>query len=168
MKRAILGIASFQGRARRSEFLYYWIAMLLAGVFIQALVFLLTSLAQLAGAEETAGLVGTLIIELSRLLLFLPLFALFARRLHDQDLSAWGLLILLPVVLLNLYDIAYYLLTDTMPPDGPGWLIAVLLVSAIAFFGFAAVPGTKGTNSYGPDPREDDLRAAQLEPGSTA
>lgn len=168
VKRALFGFATFSGRTRRSEFLYYWIAMLLAGVFIKALVFLLTLLAGLAGAGAAAALIGVAIIDLSGLLLFLPVFAMFVRRLHDQDLSAWGLVILLPVVVLNLYEAGHVLLTGAMAPDWPGWVTAVLIISLIAFFGFAAAPGTKGPNSYGSDPREDDPRATQLEPDSAA
>ena len=168
VKRAFLGLTSFQGRSRRSEFLYYWIAMLLAGVFIQALVFLLALLAESAGAGEIAALVGTLIVALSRLLLFLPVFALFARRLHDQDLNAWGLVILLPVVLLNLYDVAYYMLTGEIAPEVSGWLLALLIMSALALFGFAAAPDTKGPNSFGPDPRADDPQRARRSESDSA
>lgn len=162
LKRTILGITSLQGRSRRSEFLYYWIAMLLAGVLIESLAFLLTSLAGLVGLEEPVALIGGVIVELVPLLLFLPVFALFARRLHDQDLSAGGLLIMLPVTGLNLYAIVYLILTGDVPPEWPGWVNAVVIISIIAFFVFAVLPGTKGPNRYGPDPREDDPRAASM------
>ena len=54
-----------------------------------------------------------------------PAIAVQVKRWHDQDFSAWWVLVnLIPVV---------------------GWVIALVLN------GFA--PGTRGENQYGPDPR---------------
>jgi uncharacterized membrane protein YhaH (DUF805 family) len=54
---------------------------------------------------------------------FLPTLGVVTRRLHDTDRSAWWLLLAL------------------VPPVG--WVVLWI---------FAALPGTAGTNRYGPNP----------------
>lgn len=167
VKRAIVNFASFEGQSRRSEFAYYWLAMLLAGVFIFALAFLLSSLAGLVGLAEFADRVVVVIAEICRALLFVPVFAIFARRLHDLDLSARGLIIMLPMLAPYLYEIASLILSAGldgafMPPETPGWLATMSVISWLIFFAFVVAPGTRGPNSFGPDPRDEDPGAARL------
>lgn len=167
VKRAIVDFASFEGRSRRSEFVYYWLAMLLTGVFISALAFLLSLLAELVGLAELADGTIVVIAEVCRVLLFVPVFAILARRLHDLDLSARGLIVMLPMLAPYLYETASLILSGVldgtiMPLEAPGWLMTISLISWLIFFTFIAAPGTKGPNRYGPDPREDDLCPARL------
>lgn len=93
--------ADFTGRARRSEFWWFYLASTLAvlAVYVVGLV-----LAGIAGAvSDTAGsIVGVLflIVYLAlALALFVPFLAVSARRLHDTDKSGWFYLLgLIPFV----------------------------------------------------------------------
>ena len=69
----------FSGRSRRTEVVYYWIASILAGVVLNFGIISILSF--------TERIIGS---ELARFALSIPAFALFVRRVHDQDRSgAW-------------------------------------------------------------------------------
>ncbi len=137
MVRPLIHFADFTGRSRRREF---WLYLLLF-----MLVFLPMMIVALAGSFSTTGL-GTseeslVVLALIVTLLFLiPLFAVEARRFHDQDLPGW-------LVLLNL-----------VPGIGI-WAVLLLML----------LDGTKGPNRYGPDPkgREPALRSDRTASRST-
>jgi uncharacterized membrane protein YhaH (DUF805 family) len=96
---------SLGGRIRRRDYWLYFVlpTLVLSGLFYDA------------GPFRTVVAVFIL----------WPAIAVQAKRWHDQDFSAWWVLVnLVPVV---------------------GWGIALVLN------GFA--PGTQGENQYGPDPR---------------
>ncbi len=93
---------NFRGRAQRSEFWWF----LLFSAISQAVLNLIPFVGEIYG-----------------LAILLPSLAVWARRLHDINRTAWWLLLmLLPVI---------------------GWI--VLLIWAI-------MPGTSGPNRYGPNP----------------
>ena len=71
--------ANFSGRARRSE--YWWFALLVVIVDIVAIVL------------DTILSTYPLILAVGYLGLLLPLLAVGARRLHDTNRSGWWLLI---------------------------------------------------------------------------
>lgn len=78
--------ATFQGRATRSEFWWFYLACVLAGMvagIIDLLIF-----------RTSNGLLGSLV----SLALFLPLLAAGARRLHDIDRSGWWQLLSFSVI----------------------------------------------------------------------
>jgi uncharacterized membrane protein YhaH (DUF805 family) len=78
--------ATFAGRARRSEFWWFWLFNILA----QAVAGLLDTMI-FWDIRPIGGLVG--------LVLLLPNLAMGARRLHDTDHSGWWLLLaFLPVI----------------------------------------------------------------------
>jgi len=148
LKRAITGFATFHGRSRRSEIAYYWMATMLAAVPIWIAVGLLS---------WRAGLIFALV---AHLVLVVPTFAMFARRLHDQGLSARGVAMLPPVIALNIYDQLRVILHDagtgaSVLPELPGWVGILWFLLALAYLIFLALPGTKGPNSYGADPRAE-------------
>ena len=96
---------SLGGRIRRRD---YWLYFVLPALVLAAVTF-------------DGGVLRTLVI----IAVFWPVIAVHAKRWHDQDFSAWWVLVLfVPVV---------------------GWAMALLSN------GFAA--GTRGENRYGPDPR---------------
>jgi uncharacterized membrane protein YhaH (DUF805 family) len=103
---------TFAGRAARSEYWYWTLFVVLltiaAGIIDHAIFY----------DPESTGLAQPLV----SLVLFLPGFAVAARRLHDLDRTAWWLLIVLTVIgiLLLLY--------------------------------WDCLKGTSGPNQYGPDP----------------
>ena len=93
------------------------------------------------------------------IVLGLPCFALFARRMHDQGFTAWWTLLLLPLPAINLYQ-SYRAVFAVRNPswlqeprpleDWSLWLFASALVLLVLFLR----PGTLGPNHYGPDPRQ--------------
>lgn len=147
LKRAIVGTFDYRGRSRRTEVAVLWIAsMLILGVasgFTGLLPFPNDALVQLAVS----------------LLLMLPFFAQFVRRLHDQDRTGWWALLLLLFTMLSIYQrLEFSLLTP--PPDLahrlpaiPGWVLGSGFATWLATMVFILAPGTQGPNRFGPDPR---------------
>jgi len=97
------------------DVIYFWIVAGLAAVAADAAIGRLL--------PWDAAIVARLAIGA---FLSLPAFALFVRRLHDQDRTGWWVLMLPPLIAYNLYR-----------------SIQVMFLS-----------GTIGPNRYGPDPRE--------------
>ena len=79
--------ASFEGRARRRE--YWWFALFVI------LVVTLLAVADiiLLGVDEFAVYGGGPLVGLGSLALFLPNLAVAVRRLHDHDRSGWYILL---------------------------------------------------------------------------
>jgi uncharacterized membrane protein YhaH (DUF805 family) len=106
---------------------------------------------------------GLIFMFAAQLVFSVPLFAMFARRLHDQGLSAWGVAILPPVFAISIYEHLRFILLDARTgipglPELPGW-VSILWV-------LLALPGTKGANSYGADPRAEQAELTRSGPGS--
>lgn len=105
--------------------------------------------------------------EGAKLVAFLPFFALFARRMHDQDRAGWWALTLLPIVAMGMYDRVSFILLDPQTgasalPDLPWWLMLPRIACGLVVILFLFVVGTDGPNGFGPDPREEDPRATRL------
>jgi uncharacterized membrane protein YhaH (DUF805 family) len=85
--------------------------------------------------------IGTLI----NFLLFVPLPALFVRRLHDQGRSGWWVLLC----------VVPWAISLTSPPgQEPSILLqSIGVLSAIAIIGLALWKGNEGENVFGPNPR---------------
>lgn len=80
--------ATFEGRARRAEYWYFYLFMIIAS----------TALMVLSGMERDS-LLALSIIFIASLAFILPSLAVTVRRLHDTDRSGWALLIgCIPVV----------------------------------------------------------------------
>ena len=102
--------AVFSGRARRQE---YWMFVLINILISIALGFV-------DGVIGTAGVLS-LVYSLA---ILIPSLAVFVRRLHDTDRSAWWLLLgFIPVI------------------------------GAIVLLVFAVLEGVTGDNEYGSDPK---------------
>ena len=116
--KALRNYLGFSGRARRKEYwMFHLVNFILAGV--------LSVLDRMLGLHiyKDEGALTTIY----SILVFLPLWAVQFRRLHDTDRSAWWLLLLLiPVV---------------------GWLIILA---------FNCQNGTPGVNRFGVDPKVTD------------
>ncbi len=161
--RAISGIVRFTGRSRRTELFYYWLAMLLLSAVLRWSAELLLpqfldspSWREEWLAEKAAGLVA-----------LLPLIALFARRMHDQDRSGWWALALPPLMAMSMYDSWRFTLTDPQTgasplPDLPWRVTLVGVVCTLVVILFLFLAGTHGPNCFGPDPRDEDPRTARL------
>ena len=124
--------ADFSGRSRRKE---YWFFALL--VFVVAIVLGFFSGFGAILLDPTSAMasgafgLGTILLLLFCLAIFIPSLAVQVRRFHDQDKSGW-------FVLLNF--IPYV-----------GGLIVLV---------FMCLDGTRGPNRFGPDPKEGETALA--------
>jgi uncharacterized membrane protein YhaH (DUF805 family) len=151
IKTCLRNYAVFSGRARRSEYWYFFLFGVLANIaagIVQSMIVATT------GIFAPVGWVVWLA-------LLLPALAVNVRRLHDTDRSG------LAVVGFYLYCFAALaamwwwslMRAPTVPYGGTESLIssglAVLIGLAYAIFLFVltVLPGTSGTNRYGPDPK---------------
>jgi len=123
--------ATFQGRAARSEFWYFFLFVTIVGIVLMGLAFATGGGAMLEGRQPGGlGIVFFGIYAIFYLAILIPSIAVSVRRLHDRNLSGW-------------------------------WYLGMILASFIPFVGFIAslaflvvmcLKGTDGENKYGPDP----------------
>ena len=129
MLRPLRRYADFSGRSQRQE---YWMFMLLSALLYLAAVIVLVIFAETSNSAGKPGdpavsngmLIGIFLIILLYLALFIPTLAAKVRRLHDQDLSGW------------------FVLLGFIP--NLGWFIMLI---------FMCIDGTAGPNRFGPDPK---------------
>ncbi len=162
--------AEFSGRSRRKE---YWMFVLGMVLFYMVLVILMIALMGgailnaaagleadgTAGAGAGAGMMGAMlgggiigiVILLTWLALLIPSIAVGVRRLHDIDRTGWWLML----------GYGPYILSVVLAMAGSAELAAIFnLLSMIGFIVllvFAVMPGTRGPNRFGPDPKGEDL-----------
>jgi uncharacterized membrane protein YhaH (DUF805 family) len=134
----------YSGRSRRME---YWSYALFTFV-LQWLV---------GGAEDVLGLRsggrGGPIQPLLLLALVIPGLAVSVRRLHDINRTGWWLIMPFAPIL---FWIAALL--GRFNALGLFRVVMVaMLVAPLALLAMMCVPGTKGANRYGPDPKDRDL-----------
>ena len=93
--------ATFNGRASRSEFWYFW--LLTFAVYAIVLILSNTTLLILHNIVPTADVSIGLIVVLGVIFLatLVPFIAVTARRLHDVNKSGWFQIIPLPFLLLS-------------------------------------------------------------------
>ena len=123
--------ATFQGRAARSEFWYFFLFVTIVGIVLMGLAFATGGGAMLDGRQAGGlAIVFIGIYVIFYLAILIPSIAVSVRRLHDRNLSGW-------------------------------WYLGMILASFIPFIGFIAsiaflvvmcLKGTDGENKYGPDP----------------
>ena len=141
LTRALTNSFDPSGRSRRTEVVYYWIASVLANVVLD---FSVISLLSFKGQ-----IVGTQIL---RVILSIPMFALFVRRVHDQNQSAVWIIPFIAFVGLSIADGLRLLWGGAKPPFS-GSLAVIGLVLWMACMILTFLPGTTGANQYGDDPR---------------
>ncbi len=150
LKRTVPGTFDFGGRSTRTEFLVF--------AFVPQL---LISLGLIAFDLFGPGLdfeAEDAIENGARLLLMVPFFALFVRRLHDQDRTGWWALLLGAVFIL-------VILSDNGSPrigaiakfETPAWLDLAGVAGIIAIWVFSLLPPTPEANRYGRNPRLDEV-----------
>ncbi|MFE7506850.1 DUF805 domain-containing protein [Promicromonospora sp. NPDC057488] len=138
--------ATFSGRARRSEFWWYYLAVaIVEGVLYFALIVpgltaYTTATMEYAMAGDPAAPIpampgslttGYLVLSLVTLALLLPTLAVIVRRLHD-----------------------------TGKPGALAFLLLIPVVNFILVIVWGASAGTPGPNQFGPDPKAVDAAAA--------
>ncbi len=80
--------ANFNGRARRSEFWWFWLFVVIVQVVVQTLIAVIVG---------TDSILYSLLVFVLAIALAIPLYAAGARRLHDTGKSGWlQLLVLIP------------------------------------------------------------------------
>jgi len=125
--------ADFNGRARRSEFWWFW-AALVFGSFIFTFV---------------DDFIGTPIIGgLFTLATLVPVVAAGARRLHDTDRSGWWQAMSLPPLAIA-FAVAYFAGENFVV-----WIAALAAVAAtILQVVWMAMDTVPGDNRFGPPPK---------------
>lgn len=143
-KRPLQKYADFTGRAPRSEYWWYVLGLIVAGI-------VLSIIEGIIGLNRiVAGVYGPLVILLW-LGTIVPSLAAGARRLHDTNRSGWLQLIAY---------VPYGILMLVRPTSGGGLgaialagvISLVALICAIVLIVFMVLPGTPGDNRYGPNP----------------
>jgi uncharacterized membrane protein YhaH (DUF805 family) len=123
----------FHGRARRSEFWWYILVVIVLQV-------VLGIIQRFIGTQLLTGLLS--------LALLLPNLGVAVRRLHDINKTGWWILLpLAPMVLALIFTFMFQ------------WTIAMILgvatlACSILLIYWYAQPGTAGQNPYGPDPKK--------------
>jgi uncharacterized membrane protein YhaH (DUF805 family) len=161
--------AEFSGRSRRKEYWLFFLAVLLFYLALFLLMMVMMGgaiLSAAAGADGSggeaavgAGMMGAMlgggiigiVILLTWLLLLIPSLAVGVRRLHDIDRTGWWLML----------GYGPYILSVILAMAQSVELAAILnIVSMIGFLVllvFAVMPGTRGPNRFGPDPKGENL-----------
>ena len=146
----------FGGRARRSEFWYFMLFCLIAGIILGILDGVLFG----AGSSAVSGgaasaLSGGPLGNIFSLATFFPSIAVTSRRLHDIDKSGWFQLVwILPLILM----------VGAFGFSGGGESIGIV-VGILGLITFAllillivwcATDGHKGDNRFGASPKYDE------------
>lgn len=103
----------FQGRSRRSEYWWPYLAFFIIGIAFQILIM------ALSGIPAIAMILGLAYFVFS-LALLIPGLAVSFRRLHDLDKSAWFLLIALIPLIGGLYLLYLFCQPGTVGPNQYG------------------------------------------------
>lgn len=156
---------TLSGRARRSEFWYFWLFNLIIMWFYEALAGVLELSASFF-MENSSFL--RIFLEVGYWVMYLffliPSFTVSVRRLHDLDNNGWPaiLLSLVPSIIVMATSIAQRLNSGSYRWSFEGmpmskiailfffwfFVLGILIANIIVF----SKPGTEGPNAYGPDP----------------
>ena len=150
---------TFSGRARRSEYWYFYLFTVLAGMAAA----LIDAIIPGASGSEAFRNSGGPVQAILNLALILPTLAVTVRRLHDTGHSGWLMLgfVAFAVVALIVFVIgagAGLSGGQSHPEFGGAMIVGIVMLLGI--FGFAIYlfvlmvsNGTHGTNRYGDDPK---------------
>lgn len=135
--------ATFSGRARRRE---YWLFVLFTAIINSAINFM-----TLAVKDSTPLTVVISIISIVwGLYTLISSIAITVRRLHDTNRSGWWYLLAIVFIFAMVIFAALQLNSSSN-------ILLILtflcLAGFLAFIVFLFLPGTKGENDYGPDPK---------------
>lgn len=173
MFRPLIRYADFKGRASRSE---YWLFAVLQGFWYALLIGL--AMGSMGQGDTDNGTVGVTVafslIVLSIAALIVPNYAVLVRRLHDSGRGAIWLCLMLPSVLSSVMTIGTiftafsavgmgasreaFVGTALAGLGAAGLLSIIGMVCQLVLFVLTLLPGTRGENGFGPDPRDPDQR----------
>lgn len=165
---------SFDGRSRRLEFWSYYLFIVLFYLLILAAQALLDGVGVTKAALIAPfGIEGILsgygdrpyfdapvlvwVIRLLSVVLFVPTLAVSCRRYHDVGLPAWLFWILRGTMLAWAVVVSLKYGAQDFGNSLFRVLSIVVGVVALADLVIHLLPGKKGTNKYGPDPRQSLL-----------
>lgn len=152
----------FQGRIGRREF-WKGIAVLIVAAMVGAFA------AHALPARAELGVLARGVLFLGSVLLLYPITALLVKRQHDRDKSSFPMVHLFLLVnavnsAMRIFEIDY-----SVAEVGPAFLIpgriayaamaASIVMSAWLIFWPGMRAGTRGSNSFGPDPSVDGKAA---------
>lgn len=155
VKSVLSQYVGFSGRARRSEYWYWVLATILAGIVVGVIELMLGM------GSDTSGPLSSIL----NLAIFLPGLAVAFRRLHDTGRSGWwvggfyiGLLVFAVVFA--------FFIGATLSAGGDNSVAASMGVVAIIFglgaviylialFVFLCTDSDVGPNKYGPNPKNE-------------
>ena len=180
--RPLIRYADFQGRASRSE---YWLFAVLQG-FWYALLIGLATISMGHGDPQKAStgvLIAFGLIVASMIALICPNYAVLTRRLHDSGKGAIWLCLMLPSVLSAVMTVGTiataigsvglgasreaFVGTALAGLGAAGLLGVVGYVGQLILFVLTLLPGSKGDNAFGADPRDPSQRYGGGLGGST-
>ena len=159
----------FDGRARRSEYWYFFLFCIIVNVCFELLDKMLSTTAYLSMSADTRDICRTLFTTLDYVIdigLMLPTFSVTIRRLHDRDDNGWlaVLIFLIPwtfnmtfKVLVGIYGSD---MLDVFDRGADSMAITMLFVIYLLVCQIVLIfklvlfckAGTEGPNSFGPDP----------------
>lgn len=168
MLRPFKHFADFNGRARRAEYWQFCLLQFLVYVIFIFMAFLSFTDKDISGAIMSFmvwfGLIG-----LAALIFFIPNLAVLARRLHDINLSAWWMALLLPSYVSHFISIgggfsaiAQIIRNGSVSDINSvimrsmamsGLFILIATACSLILFVMTLLPGTGGANRFGPDPK---------------
>ena len=174
VKKCLSKYCNFKGRARRSEFWWFMLFLLIVYLAGSYLMGLLASLVPESFGMDASRL-AIILVTMLMLAFMIPVFAVLTRRLHDTGRGGWWVLVLSVVGLI--YGISYFYimwpLLDKMSTDpyelasemtgimleSPTLATAfsfsgiVLFILVIILFVFTLLDSKWGENKYGPSPK---------------
>ena len=167
--------ADFKGRARRSEFWWFVLFLMIvyiAGSFVAGL--LASAVAGVTGMD--ASLLAIVLMTVIMLAFLIPFLAVLTRRLHDTGRGGWWVALFAVIGLLYSGSYSYIMwpILDQMGTTDPFELASLIteammsspmlgtvmsfsgmifLVLAIILFVFTLLDSKWGVNKYGPSPK---------------
>lgn len=135
------------GRASRSEVLGWAASIILLDLILTAI-----------ARQAVSGVPLKWSLVIVPAVIVVPSFALFARRMHDLNLNGWWSL---PLLALAAQNLLLDIVTLTVGWGARSTVEAVTRyidwplfpAFGIACIAMACLPGTRGSNRFGPDPR---------------
>jgi len=155
VKSVLTQYVGFSGRARRSEYWYWVLATILAGIVVSVIEL------SLGMGSNTSGPLSSLL----NLALFLPGLAVTFRRLHDTGRSGWWIggfylgLLIFGIVIAVLFGASLGSEADTNVAASMG-VVAVIfglgaIIYGIALLVFLCTDSDVGPNKYGSNPKNE-------------
>jgi uncharacterized membrane protein YhaH (DUF805 family) len=138
----------YSGRSRRRE---YWTYALTTFVIMTVIGFVESKLG--LAIENSAGRTESPLRGIVLLGLMIPGLAVAIRRLHDTDRLGWW--VTLPVAPVLFWIVALVGGFNSESLFRP--VLVAIVVAPLVLLAFMCVPGTRGPNRFGTDPKGGDL-----------